>query len=169
MIYGNLILFGNRTFWKSWKRPEQKQPNIGIISSWKSCIWDQYFPENMKWKFGSMGSISINKYEMESLNLWNFETLKSWDLGIFGTLESLKHGNSETLKLRNLKFLLSVKGNSRTPQHSGSQPCTSPPLGGHEWTWGTRVNLVLVIATSIWGCWWLRIDSQRSNFRCRRI
>ena len=26
-----------------------------------------------------------------------------------------------------------------TPQHTDPHPCTSPPLGGHEGTWGTRV------------------------------
>ena len=29
-----------------------------------------------------------------------------------------------------------------TPQHTDSYPCTSPPLGGHEGTWGTRLNLI---------------------------
>ena len=27
-----------------------------------------------------------------------------------------------------------MKGNPTTPQHSDSHPCTSPPLGGHEWS-----------------------------------
>ena len=39
-------------------------PTTRLINSWKSWIWDQYLPENMKWKFG------------KSLELWNQETLK---------------------------------------------------------------------------------------------
>ena len=44
-------------------------PTFCLMESWKSWIWDQYLPENMKWVVGNMGS----------LKLWNFTTTKPGD------------------------------------------------------------------------------------------
>ena len=39
--------------------------------SWKSWVWDQYIPEDMKWHFGNMGALNL-----ETKKLWNQETSK---------------------------------------------------------------------------------------------
>ena len=31
------------------------------------CAWNKYVKENMKWKFGEMGSISLGKHEIAIL------------------------------------------------------------------------------------------------------
>ena len=61
----------------------------------------------------------------ESLILWNCEILEIWNCEVW------KLGNFETINFH--------ERNPPTPQHSDSNPCTSPPPGGHEWFWGTRV------------------------------
>ena len=71
--------FGNRHFWFVGKEGHRKHMKIRLTVSWKSWIWDQDLPENMKWKFGKMEPISSNKHEMEFVNFWNFETKQLWN------------------------------------------------------------------------------------------
>ena len=50
-----------------------KQPTTRLMNSWSSWMWDQYLPENMKWKFFEivkMGSMSFKKHDMEILHVW---------------------------------------------------------------------------------------------------
>ena len=52
----------------------------------------------------------------------------------------LKSRNQETKIPRNQEtFLFSFEGIPTTPQHTDPHSCTSPPLGGHEGTWGARI------------------------------
>ena len=48
---------------------------IRLKSFWKSWIWDQHLPENMRWLFGNIGSIS-SKTLNSFLKFWSIETLK---------------------------------------------------------------------------------------------
>ena len=63
-------------------------PKIRLINSSKSWIRDRYLSNNMKWKFGNMGS----------LNLRHFETKKLWNQE---KQDILKPINQETNKTRN--------------------------------------------------------------------
>ena len=45
-----------------WKDRGRKIPTIRPIDSSESWIWDQQLPENMKRRFGNMGSIFSNKH-----------------------------------------------------------------------------------------------------------
>ena len=75
------------------------------------------------WKSWIWDQYLSTKQEMEFLNHWIFESLKF-------------------LKLELCNF---NSGNSRNSQRSNCHPCTSSPLGGHEWTWskiGPTSNLV---------------------------
>ena len=77
------------------KAGTEKKPTIRLINSWKSWIWDQFLPENMKWKCGNTGRIYFQEHEMDYF--WNFETLKLWKQ------ETKKPRNVETKKLWNFK------------------------------------------------------------------
>ena len=69
----------------------------------------------------------------------------------FGTLKprsqqkTKKKGNTKNEKPRNQETY------PPTHQHTDSHPCTSPPLGGHERTWGTRRKTRGLASTSVWG------------------
>ena len=58
--------------------PSRRIPKIHLITFWKSWIWDQSLPENMKWSFSNMGSISSNNMK-SFLTLWNFSLWISMD------------------------------------------------------------------------------------------
>ena len=73
--------FGKSIF-KFWKRQAPNMPATRLRNSWKAWIWDQYLPENMKWKFG------------KSLILW---TLKPRNQ----KRETNKPRNRDTKKPRN--------------------------------------------------------------------
>ena len=38
-------------------------------------MWDQYLPQNMKWTFGNMGSLSIQNMKWEIKQIEKLETL----------------------------------------------------------------------------------------------
>ena len=85
---------GNHDFCKFGKRRAPKIMKVRLRISWKSGRWDQYLPENMKWKCGNTGSIYFQKHEM-ILNLWNQEILKPRNQ------DTLKQRSQEPKKPRN--------------------------------------------------------------------
>ena len=102
-IFKNLILINLKVldiqhfdFFRKDGRWKSRSPNITI--SWKSWIWDQYIPANMKWHFGNMGSVcskTINEFWIDELwNFLNFETLK------LRNVETKKLWSQETKKPR---------------------------------------------------------------------
>ena len=78
---GNIRIVQNESL-KIGKAVNRKiRRSIGHV--WESWIWDQYLPENMRWRFGNVGSIPTKKtwtvfWNFETLQLWNFETLELW-------------------------------------------------------------------------------------------
>ena len=108
-----MILFG--------RDGRRELSTIRLINSWRSWIWEQYLPEDMKWKIGDLGWISSDHIKWFS-KLWKFETLELWNQ------ETLKPRNQETKRPRNQETK-----NPPTHQHTDSHPCTRPP----SWaTWG---------------------------------
>ena len=59
MIFVNLKNVENPTFRFFEKDGRRKIMKIHPIISWKSWTWDQHLPEDLKWKFGDMGSLSL--------------------------------------------------------------------------------------------------------------
>ena len=55
----------NSETWTCWKKGRRKMMKSHLINSWKSWIWDQYLPENMKYIFNDIES---NIGHLESTN-----------------------------------------------------------------------------------------------------
>ena len=73
-------------------------------------------------------SRNFESYEFVNLRLWKFGTLKIWNI------ETLHIWNFEFLKLWFFCFQDPLPLNIPTPT-----PAPDHHLGGHGWTWGTRV------------------------------
>ena len=117
------------------KDARRKILNIRLWISWTSWRWDQYLPENTKYKFGTMESIYSNKTLNGFLNLWTFESLnlgtrEPWNQGT----KKQRNQTTQTKKQETTKPT-NQKTYPPTPQRTDSHPCTSPP------SWGTRGNL----------------------------
>ena len=79
-------------------------------------------PSNKWLEILGMGSLSINRYEMVTLSLWNFETWKLWNFCILFK-----------------EILPPVNNPTPIPAPAPLLGDTSE-LGGHEVTWGTSLS-----------------------------
>ena len=73
------------------KDGRRRMPTIRLIQSWKSWIWDQSLPENMRWEFGK----PLKLWIFETKKLQNQETKTLWSQG------TLKTRNQENKKQQN--------------------------------------------------------------------
>ena len=106
-------------FWKSEVLKSLRTSGTGtwwrsvLKISWKSWIWDQYRPKNMKWQFCDMEPISFENIKIfsEYPKLGNFETQKPRN--------QRPRNHQETNKLWNQEannFLFPSKGIPTCPQ-----------------------------------------------------
>ena len=82
-------------------------------NSWTSWIWHQYLSRNMTLKFCDFNTRELSNwffYFQLRNGIFNYRNVNNWTFPVF-----------------NWEY-------PSTSQHSDSHPCTSPPLGGHEWT-----------------------------------
>ena len=139
-----------------WKTGADKSWRSSQYIFGKSWIWDQYLSkimngnlvrrgqylqENIKWKLGNMGSRSILKREMK-IYFWIWDQYLQENMNLeFGKFQLKEHQHLNLLFIfnwRNLNiwiWFFQLK-ESPHPSTSDSHPFTSPPLWGHEWSWG---------------------------------
>ena len=73
-MFEKYYVCGDVNFWKSrmmsiLKTMGPTNPADPSNMFWKSCIWDQYLPGDMKWKFGIEYGINIHqKHEIDIFN-----------------------------------------------------------------------------------------------------
>ena len=113
-IFANLENLEIHIALQLWKDGRRQISKIRLIKSWKSWIWDQYLPRNMKWTFGNMVPISFKNIQGFS-KLWNQETRSmKWNFGnrvpiSFKAIQGLlklwnqQTNNCQTKKARNKK------------------------------------------------------------------
>ena len=124
--------------WQCWKRraPGNLEDPVDIYFVWEYWIWDQYLPENMKWNFGKVGSISpknitwmvFDVWNVGTANLLNFENKKP-------KTQETKHQepntkqeakNQQNKKTRNQEVLF-IWTESRCPARYRLPPLHQPP------------------------------------------
>ena len=80
ILLGNLEILWIESFICFGKDRGRQIPKIRLFFG-KPWIWDKYLPNNMKWKFGNMGSLSIKKHELEILNMGSiYQNTWIWEL-----------------------------------------------------------------------------------------
>ena len=116
------IVGTRRRHLSSWKSSTHPSPVVWEQGNMKwqwHWVWDQYLSKNMKRNF-----CNLQLNELSHLNLFSFPIKGTW--------------------AQELNILISFYFQLREFPHPTTfrlPPCISPPLRGHEWSWGARVVL----------------------------